>query len=72
MNMQTELTLSFGIPVYAYKVLQVVEKQDNKIGFRLDKKTGELNLFCSLYDFPDYADDWDKIEDFEDYLKEVE
>lgn len=70
--MKTDLVISFTIPKGAVKLLKVVAEQNEVIKFDLDTDKNKLYLTTDILDFAEYSNDWDKLADFDEYLKEVE
>ena len=70
--MKTDLVISFTIPKGAVKLLKVVAEQNEVIKFDLDTDKNKLYLTTDILDFAEYSNDWDKLSDFDEYLKEVE
>ena len=70
--MKTDLVISFTIPRGAAELLKIVAKQNKVVKFDLDTDKNKLYLTTDILDFAEYSNDWDKLADFDEYLKEVE
>ena len=70
--MKTDLVISFTIPRGAAELLKIVAKQNKVVKFDLNPDKNKLYLTTDILDFAEYSNDWDKLADFDEYLKEVE
>lgn len=62
----TDIEVTFHIPEYAFKVLEILRTQNSSLGFTLDDIEKTITLYADMIDFPPYTNDFDSIEDFED------
>ena len=66
----TDISLQFNVPENAIKILKILREQNGSLGFELDEVENKINLYADMIDFPDYANDYDDIEDFDDSVLE--
>ena len=66
----TDIEITFRVPYHAYKLLEIMRRQNNTLGFRLHKHDNSITLYCDLIDFPSYTNDCNDIGDFEEYALE--
>lgn len=62
----TDIEVTFHIPEYAFRILEILRTQNSSLGFTLDDIEKTITLYADMIDFPPYTNDYDNIEDFED------
>lgn len=70
--MISKISVTFNVPQKSFEVLKILEQQNTELDFQLNQSERTITLSAALMDFKEYTDDWDDIEDIEDYLRKVE
>lgn len=67
-----KVSVTINVPVKALDVLKILQQENNALEFKVNKVDRSVTLSGTLMDFKDYTNDWDSLEDINDYLRKVE
>ena len=67
-----KVSVTINVPVKALDVLKILQQENNALEFKVNKVDRAVTLSGTLMDFKDYTNDWDSLEDINDYLRKVE
>lgn len=67
----TEMTVTFGVPSYAIKLLKIMRTQNEHVYLEINEEEEKITLGGEMYEFYDYMDDEDDKSFFEDDVLEV-
>ena len=72
MSGRTEIDLAFHVPDSALEILKIICSQNTEVHIDIDDAENKVIICADVVDFPEWADDWDSIEDYEDFIRKVE
>ena len=70
--MISKVSVTFTVPVKSFEVLEILQQQNTELDFKLNPSERTITLSASLRDFKDYTNDWDSMDEINDYLRKVE